>query len=208
MFDRFTDEAKTSINLGRQRVAEHRTDRFEPVHILVGICRAPDAFGMALLRSCGIDSERFAALVEARAATLVGETRGLGMLPFTPGAKRVLEYGVEEASAHGHRKLGTHHLLLAALRVDAEAQRVLAEQSVSVDAARKAMAELHATAFPNDREGAEASTLTEPSRHGLQAATLHAAALICRELKESGLSDKLRELARRLVESGDSETRS
>ena len=36
--------------------------------------------------------------------------------PFTPKAKKVLEYGVEEARLMGHNYIGTEHLLLGLLK--------------------------------------------------------------------------------------------
>jgi ATP-dependent Clp protease ATP-binding subunit ClpC len=40
----------------------------------------------------------------------------VGEIPFTPKAKKVLEYGVEEARLMGHNYIGTEHLLLGLLK--------------------------------------------------------------------------------------------
>src|SRR5437868_14548720 len=48
----------------------------------------------------------------------------MGQLPFTPCAKKVLEFAIDEARALDHNYVGTEHLLLGLLRE----QEVLAAQ--------------------------------------------------------------------------------
>jgi len=62
----------------------------------------------------------------------------LGEIPFTPRAKKVLEYSVEEASQLDHRYVGTEHLLLGLLKEEeGVAARVLENLGLRLDTVRE-----------------------------------------------------------------------
>lgn len=71
------------------------------------------------LRSVGIDLDQVRRSVEEMfgpGALDRGRGSRGGHIPFTPGAKKVLELALREAIAIGHRHIGTEHLLLGLVR--------------------------------------------------------------------------------------------
>jgi ATP-dependent Clp protease ATP-binding subunit ClpA len=64
-------------------------------------------------------------------------------LPQTPGAKKVIQYAIEEARRLNHNYVGTEHLLLGLLcEQDGIAAQVLANLGVRLDAVRNEIREL------------------------------------------------------------------
>jgi len=82
----------------------------------------------------------------------------LGEIPFTPRAKKVLEYAVEEAQHMSHSYIGTEHILLGLLREgEGVAARVLMNLNVDIEAARReVMRELDPNFEPSEADEAEA----------------------------------------------------
>src|SRR3989304_5014987 len=61
-----------------------------------------------------------------------------GDTPFTPKAKKVLEYAVEEARLMGHNYIGTEHLLLGIVREkDGLAAKILASFGIKLQQTRE-----------------------------------------------------------------------
>lgn len=81
------------------------------------------------------------ALDRTRAAR--GSRTMLGHIPFDRSAKKALELALREAVRLEHRYIGTEHLLLGLLWPgDGVAQPILAEQGVTLEGMRAAVAEL------------------------------------------------------------------
>ena len=84
-------------------------------HILLGTLREEDGIPVSVLRKMGIDVDQIRMEVE-RNLPSSGNTLTFGDIPFTPRAKKVLEYAVEEARLLGHNYIGSEHLLLGLIR--------------------------------------------------------------------------------------------
>lgn len=85
-----------------------------PEHLLIGMAKIEDGIAARALRSYDVtDDKLFAAMTEMH-----GPRSGAlhGHIPFTPSAKKVLEYALREALQLGHTYIGTEHLLLAVVR--------------------------------------------------------------------------------------------
>jgi ATP-dependent Clp protease ATP-binding subunit ClpA len=66
-----------------------------------------------------------------------------GRMPYTPRAKKVIEYAIEEAREQNHDYVGTEHLLLGLLREgEAVAAQVLMMLGLSVEATRAEVARI------------------------------------------------------------------
>jgi ATP-dependent Clp protease ATP-binding subunit ClpC len=115
MFKRFTERARRVIILAREEAEKYHHEYLGTEHILLGMLKDGGGIAITVLQKSGLTIEQIRAEVERHLprnanALIVGE------IPFTPKAKKVLEYGVEEARLMGHNYIGTEHLLLGLLK--------------------------------------------------------------------------------------------
>ena len=115
MFKRFTERARKVIILAREEAERYRHEYLGTEHILLGILKDGGGIAIAVLQKVDQDNKKIRAEVERnlpKSLTSAVE----GDIPFTPKAKKVLEYAVEEARLIGHNYIGTEHLLLGLIR--------------------------------------------------------------------------------------------
>jgi ATP-dependent Clp protease ATP-binding subunit ClpA len=117
MFDHFTDRARMVMGLARQEAERLHHDAIGTEHLLLGLVEEGSGVAASVLKSLDVDAQAARAEVERR-VSMGPETTSAGQIPFTPGAQKVLELGIEEASNLGHGYVGTEHLLLALIRED------------------------------------------------------------------------------------------
>ena len=115
MFKRFTERARRVIILAREEAERHHHEYLGPEHILLGMLKDGGGIAVTVLQKAGLSIDHVRMEIERHLprnanALIVGE------IPFTPKAKKVLEYGVEEARLMGHNYIGTEHLLLGLLK--------------------------------------------------------------------------------------------
>ncbi len=115
MFDRFTDRARKVMSLARQEAQRFNHEYIGTEHILLGLIQEGSAVAANVLRNLDVDLDKIRREVEK--IVQHGQSMPtMGNLPFTPRAKKVLEFSVEEASNLGHNYIGTEHLLLGLIR--------------------------------------------------------------------------------------------
>src|SRR4030065_1205317 len=117
MFEKFTERGRKVIVYAREEGERLQNDCLGTEHILLGTLREEDGIPVAVLRKMGIDIDQIRVEVE-RNLPSSGNTLTFGDIPFTPRAKKVLEYAVEEARLLGHNYIGSEHLLLGLIRED------------------------------------------------------------------------------------------
>jgi len=115
MFEKFTERGRKVIVYAREEAERLQNDYLGTEHILLGALREEDGIPVAVLRKMGIDVDQIRIEVE-RNLPSSGNTLTFGDIPFTPRAKKVLEYAVEEARLLGHNYIGSEHLLLGLIR--------------------------------------------------------------------------------------------
>jgi ATP-dependent Clp protease ATP-binding subunit ClpA len=111
MFDRFTERARRVLSLARQEAQSLSHDYIGTEHILIGLAQEGTGAAAQVLAHHGIDPRTLRQEVEkivARGTTVVAAAQ----LPFTPLAKKVLEFALAESQQLGHGYIGTEHLLL------------------------------------------------------------------------------------------------
>ena len=83
-------------------------------HILLGLLREEEGLAARVLEALDVTLER----VRAQVVQIVGsgEVITSGQIPFTPGAKKVLELSLRESLSLGRNHIGTEHILLGLLR--------------------------------------------------------------------------------------------
>jgi len=114
MFERFTDRARRVVVRAQEEARELGHNHIRPEHILLGLIRENEGVGVKALESLNVDLAALRlAVTEALGA---GEGSSTGHIPFTPQAKKLLEYSLREALQLGHNYIGTEHILLAICR--------------------------------------------------------------------------------------------
>jgi ATP-dependent Clp protease ATP-binding subunit ClpC len=114
VFERFTDRARRVVVLAQEesRLLNHNFIGTE--HILLGMLHEGEGIAAQVLVSADISLDAARSKVEAIGRP--GSSTPSGHIPFTPRAKKVLEYALREALQLGDNFIGTEHLLLALLR--------------------------------------------------------------------------------------------
>jgi ATP-dependent Clp protease ATP-binding subunit ClpA len=114
MFERFTERARQVVVLAQEEARVLRHNYIGTEHLLLGLLREADGVAARVLGTLEVTLEE----VRGEVTRIVGEgdNESQGQIPFTPRAKKVLEYAVEEAQHMGHSYVGTEHLLLGLLK--------------------------------------------------------------------------------------------
>ncbi len=115
MFKRFTERARRVIILAREEAERYRHEYLGTEHILQGLLKDRGGIVTAVFRKVGVDIDQMKIEIENNLPTS-SNIMTIGDIPFTSGAKKVLELAVEEARAMGHNYIGTEHLLLGLIR--------------------------------------------------------------------------------------------
>jgi ATP-dependent Clp protease ATP-binding subunit ClpC len=135
MFERFTDRARRVVVRAQEEARTLGHSYIGTEHVLLGLTReggvAPEA-----LEALGISTEAVRQHVEEAVGR--GEASMTGHIPFTPQAKKVLEYSLRESRRLGHSYIGTEHILLGLLSEgEGVGARVLTELGADLDETRQ-----------------------------------------------------------------------
>lgn len=133
MFDRFVDEARQSLGHARQASQRLCHDSIGPEHVLLGILDLPRSVASCILDDLGVDRAGMVRDIEKRLG-LGTAMHARGQIPFAPEAERVLDHTLAEASALGHCRIGTQHLLLGLV-----VEGGMASQALPRDVTREAV---------------------------------------------------------------------
>jgi ATP-dependent Clp protease ATP-binding subunit ClpC len=136
MFDRFSDHARSVMALARENALRLGHEHIAPEHVLLALTEEKNGKGEKVLQGLDVDLAALRAKVEAamEAGTPGGDVKAL---PFTDGAKRVLENTVEEATRLDHHHLGSEHVLLGLLGEEqGAAARALRDVGVNLETVR------------------------------------------------------------------------
>ncbi len=114
MFERFTDRARRVIVLAQEEARNLKHNYLGTEHILLGLIKEGDGVAARALESLDITFD----VVRDNVIEAIGEgqEQPSGHIPFTPRAKKVLEYAMREGLQLGHSYIGTEHLLLGLCR--------------------------------------------------------------------------------------------
>ncbi len=128
-FARFSDRARRVGGLAQEEARMLNHDYIGTEHILLGLIHEGQGVGAKVLESLGIALEGVRQQVEGIISQ--GQRAPLGLIPFTPRAKKVLELSWREALQLGHNYIGTEHILLGLIR---EGEGVAAQVLVNLGA--------------------------------------------------------------------------
>ncbi len=169
MFERFTDRARKVMALANQEAQRFNHEYIGTEHILLGLVKEGSGVGANVLKNLEVDLRKVRLEVE-KLVKSGPDMVTMGKLPQTPRAKKVIEYGIEEARQLNHNYVGTEHLLLGLLREqDGVAAQVLMNLGLKLDEVREevlnllgagAEAEDHPSAMPSAPEGKRGKSRT------------------------------------------------
>ncbi len=115
MAKRFTENAQKVILIAQEEAKRLNHDYVGTEHLLLGLTALNGTISNKILTSLGITFRKVRLEIEKMVG--VGDAiMLLGEIPFTPRAKKVLEYAVEESQALGCEHIGTEHILLGLVR--------------------------------------------------------------------------------------------
>ena len=114
MFERFTDRARRVVVLAQEEARFLNHNHIGTEHILLGLVHENEGVAAQVLESLNIRLDAVRREVEGLVGR--GESPPSEHIPFTPGAKKVLELSLREAIQLGHNYIGTEHILLGLLR--------------------------------------------------------------------------------------------
>ena len=141
MFERFTDRARRVVVLAQEeaRILNHNYIGTE--HILLGLIHEGDGVAARALEAMGISLEAVRQQVEQIIGR--GKDAQSGHIPFTPRAKKVLEFSLRESLQLGDDYIGTEHILLGLIREgEGVAAQVLVNLGAGMDRTRQQVIEL------------------------------------------------------------------
>jgi ATP-dependent Clp protease ATP-binding subunit ClpC len=176
MSNRFTERAQRVILIAQEEAKRLNHDYVGTEHILLGLIALGEGVAAQVLANLGVDLRRVRSEIEKIVGT-GDNVMLLGEIPFTPRAKKVLEYAVEEAQHMGHSYVGTEHLLLGLIREEeGVAARVLENLGLRLDVVREEVLNLLGEGQAQQQGGAKgeapASGSGSPSRTKSKTPTL------------------------------------
>ncbi|MBP5404028.1 MAG: ATP-dependent Clp protease ATP-binding subunit [Elusimicrobiaceae bacterium] len=115
MAKRFTENAQKIILIAQEEAKRLNHDYVGTEHILLGLCALEGTMSNKILTTLGVTFRKVRLEIEKMVG--IGDTiMLLGEIPFTPRAKKVLEFSVEESQLLNSEYIGTEHILLGLIR--------------------------------------------------------------------------------------------
>lgn len=160
MAKRFTENAQKIILIAQEEAKRLNHDYVGTEHVLLGLTALDGTVSNKILSSLGVTFRKVRLEIEKMVG--VGDAiMLLGEIPFTPRAKKVLEYAVEESQSLGTEHIGTEHILLGLVREEeGMAGTILQNLGVTLNAVRESALAFLEGAQPRDLE--ENTANTEP----------------------------------------------
>jgi ATP-dependent Clp protease ATP-binding subunit ClpC len=160
MFNRFTERARKVIILAKEEARRFNHDYIGTEHILLGLIREGEGVAAAVLEKLGLSLENIRLEIE-KLVQPGPTTQIMGDIPFTPRAKKALEFAAEEARSLGHNYIGTEHILLGLIREEeGVAYQVLLNLGLDVNTVRNKIMEVLGSALPGFGQAPQAKTKT------------------------------------------------
>jgi thiamine-phosphate pyrophosphorylase len=135
MYERFTDRARTVMQLANEEAHRFRHEYIGTEHILLGLLKEGSGVGANVLKNLDVDLRKIRLEVD-KLVQSGPDMVTTGKLPQTPRAKKVIEYSMEEARNLNHNYVGTEHILLGLLRQDSVAAQVLMNLGLNLEDVR------------------------------------------------------------------------
>jgi ATP-dependent Clp protease ATP-binding subunit ClpA len=141
MFERFTNRARHVVVLAQEEARRLHHNYIGTEHVLLGLLGEPEGIAARVLEGFGMSLDGTREEVEAIIG--IGKRQQTGHIPFTPRAKKTLEYALREALQLHHNYIGTEHILLGVIREgDGVGAKILKQHSADLAPIRTAILDL------------------------------------------------------------------
>ena len=136
MAKRFTENAQKIILIAQEEAKRLNHDYVGTEHILLGLSAIDGTVSHKILTQLGVSFRKVRQEIEKMVG--IGDTiMLLGEIPFTPRAKKVLEFSVEESQMLGTEHIGTEHILLGLVHEEeGMASKILENLGLNLDMVR------------------------------------------------------------------------
>lgn len=147
---RFTENAQKIILIAQEEAKRLNHDYVGTEHILLGLCAIDGTVSGKILTGLGVTFRKVRLEIEKMIG--IGDTiMLLGEIPFTPRAKKVLEFSVEESQMLATEYIGTEHILLGLIREEeGMACKILENLGLNLNAVRESVLNYIGDAEPGD----------------------------------------------------------
>ncbi len=136
MFERYTERARRVLFFARYEASQLGSLAIDTEYLLLGLVREGKGLTSRIFAQSHVSLATIRKEIEGR--TEVREKISTSIeIPFTAGAKRVLQFAAEEADRLMHDYIGTEHILLGILREERGlAATLLMEKGMRIDVVR------------------------------------------------------------------------
>ena len=150
MAKRFTENAQKIILIAQEEAKRLNHDYVGTEHVLLGLCAIDGTVSNKILTNLGVTFRKVRLEIEKMVG--IGDTiMLLGEIPFTPRAKKVLEFSVEESQMLATEHIGTEHILLGLIREEeGMACKILQNLGLNLDTVRDTVLNYIGDAEPGD----------------------------------------------------------
>ncbi|MBR4682069.1 MAG: ATP-dependent Clp protease ATP-binding subunit [Elusimicrobiaceae bacterium] len=150
MAKRFTENAQKIILIAQEEAKRLNHDYVGTEHILLGLSALDGTVSHKILTGLGITFRKVRQEIEKMVG--IGDAIMLsGEIPFTPRAKKVLEFSVEESQMLGVEHIGTEHILLGLIHEEeGMAGKILENLGLNLHVVREAVLNFLGNAAPED----------------------------------------------------------
>ena len=143
MFERYTEDARRSLFFARYKTTERDGDSISTEDLLAGIVLGSPESIQRLTSSrpdAVLSTETGQQFLDRMRQDQEVQVRSRKEVPFSVGARQVIELAVQEADALGHRHVHPEHLILALLRAtDTDAYQRLLKAGVTPENVERAI---------------------------------------------------------------------
>ncbi|MEU9113762.1 Clp protease N-terminal domain-containing protein [Streptomyces sp. NPDC048483] len=136
-FGRYTPRARKVVVVAQEEARAASSNEIRPEHLVLGLLSEPEGLGARAIFEQGVSAESAREAVTAVLPPAADELPAL--IPFDARAKKALELTFREALRLGHNYIGTEHILLALLELEA-GTGVLADLGIDKKAAEASIA--------------------------------------------------------------------
>ena len=116
-FSRFTPRARNVVTASQNEARAAGNDEIGPAHLVLGLLAEPEGLGARAISAQGVSPD--AVRQAAHAALPPAADRVPELIPYSGQARKVLELTFRQALRLGHNYIGTEHILLALLELEA-----------------------------------------------------------------------------------------